>query len=376
MADDDDRRRRFGVIQGGGLGPRPNPNWAADAKVIEGGGESPAPIDYTRWMDRPLSATDEELTGIADRHFPAFVEVARRRNSVIVVRQTKAACLPWVKRNYPAKPSAIDKVKNSRRTGLVTCSVDHPRYSFEEQVEHAWEAGYYVLEAAGLEPGAGLPIRSRMPGALGLQSHMPGALPYGPKSLGQRAFERNSDTSISLLEEPETSNERVFRARCRGRRLDELFAGPPFEAGQVIDPSTRLPLTGDYDLMGVFPAGNPRGKALTLVHDASAPASATEEIRPGVAALKMRENPYVNAVVADLNALFGGRPRIMHGSHDLKFDPNENNEDGCAVFTPTLAFWIDSDAKVQAFYAEIGRLMQLPTRGERIRRQTQDLNRG
>lgn len=117
-----------------------------EAETHAGGGQARPQIDFSPWRNFTVHANEEEKTGIADMHFDAFLQVCRRFNCVIVVRRGKYACVPWIKRDYPAKPLSVWKVKNSKKTGLVTCLSSHPDYSFEDQVIHAWEAGYYVLE--------------------------------------------------------------------------------------------------------------------------------------------------------------------------------------------------------------------------------------
>lgn len=286
------------------------------AEVISGGNEPAAPIDYSNWAEKFLDRTDERLTGIAEPHFSVFAGVARGLNCVIVVRQTKAACLPWIKLDFPAKPSSIWKIKNSAHTGLVTCSAPHPTHYHDQQL-HAWKAGHYVLQTDD---------EFKLPWTTGV--------PRGRKV-------------------------RALYARRFEEVLHHPFYGKPFEPGQVIDPESLLPLTGDYDLMGAFPAPSPKSKALTKVHDADAQPKDVE-IVGDTTLLKQRENPYVLKVAETLNEGFSGRPRIMHGSHDLKFDPTENNKDGCSVFTPELAFWISTAKNVEKFYSDIGRLAVLP----------------
>lgn len=287
------------------------------ADVVQGDNEAVDPIDYDKWADKMLDSSDEELTGIASSHFSVFGGVARALECIIVVRQTKPACLPWIKLDFPAKPSEIWKIKNSARTGLVTCaSADPSRY--RDQQLHAWQAGHYVLEAAE---------------------------------------ERETRWSLGVKSRGKV---RALYARRFEEVLDHPFYGKPYEAGQVIDPDSLLPLTGDYDLMGAFPAASPKSKALVAVHDADAGPKDVEVFAGGGTLLKQRDNPYVMKIVEMLNENFQGRPRIMHGSHDLKFDPTDNNKDGCSVFTPETAFWITTAKKVEEFYSEIGRLAVLP----------------
>src|SRR5262249_50087206 len=148
--------------------------------------------------------------------------------------------------------------------------------------------------------------------------------------------------------------------------LPDLFPKEQFQIGVVIDPASHLPLTGDYDLMGAFPIDNPGGQALTMVHtdnkrtmkEQAIVMTQTEHGRADLAMAtltKMRNSPYCTEIAKMLNSGFGGRARIMHGAHDLKYDPRDNNEDGCSVFHPQGAFFLPTAAEVERFYQVIGR---------------------
>lgn len=328
-----------------------NPNWHESARVITGGGLSRPNIDLSQWAHLVLKPQHEERSGIAEKHFAVFLAVAKAENCIIVVRKTKPACLPWIKKNYPAKPASVWKIKNSERSGLVTCSHDNPKVSYTEQVKHAWESQHYVLMSEPRvnppEAGGGLGVfGSYNPAGLAEANRHADELAYGPP--------------MRLV------------ARCYHHTLDRQYPlTTDFEPGQVIDPQTGLPLTGDYDLMGVMPMDNPTGKNLVLIHNADDQPHEKEKSIGGALLRKMRDNPYGKRIAAKLNEGFGSRPRIKHGAHDLKYDPNENNDDGCAVFSPQLSFFLPTAKDVHKFYKELGRLQFLPNQPEREGRQSQ-----
>jgi hypothetical protein len=310
--------------------------------VVQGGGQSAGALDLSnpaQYGGQAIDSKQEGRTGIWAPHFEKFLEVAREDNCAIIVRVTKAACVPWIAKRYPAKPSSVWKIKNSPRTGLVTCSDRHPQFSYQEQVEHAWEAGYYVLEE---------PVRASRPG------------PSPPCGITATPTLEDGTTFGKIpapLNGPEASNHLV--ARRRQHVLDVQFPKERFEVGQVIDPARLLPLTGDYDLMSVFPVDNAGGKNLVLVHSDADSAKKVEEVAPGVWLRKQRTNPYVTGIANKLNRKFGDE-RIMHGAHELKYDPDENNTDGCTVFSPAGAFFLPTADSVNAFIEKIGRLATLP----------------
>lgn len=317
------------------------------AEVLQGEGQGSPNIDLSPWRKDVVLRTEEPKTGIADKHFDVFANVARQRNCVILVRKGKFACVSWIKKDYPAKPSSVWKIKNSKETGLVTCTHGHPKYSYAEQVEHAWQAGYYVLEESadnGQPPtfGSGKGF-FKTPGVLDLARGANACFFRAPGPLQHLAFPS-----------------RLLQAR-RGNTVMALrFPGDRFAIGQVIDPRSLFPLTGDYDLMGVFPMDGPGSKALVMVHNAADQPQDLEQAAPSVLLRKMRDNPYCREIGDLLNARFGGRPRIMHGAHDLKYDPDENNQDGASAFSPESAFYLPSADEVVRFYKQIGRLAFLP----------------
>ena len=332
-------------------GDQPNPNWADKARVIEGGGQS-TKLDLTPWAQRfvPLHDSDEERTGITREHFPTFVDIAQSEGVVIIVRQTKAACLHWIRLDYPAKPADLNMVKNSKETGLVTCTPDHPKFTLEEQLGQAFDGGYYVLQHAAVVPE--------------IRDGNPTGRPSDPMGL-----------ALSPLDDLLCARRGNDYIREEGR-IVMFQQAPDRRPGMVIMPTPPyLPITGDYDLMGVFPVSNPQGWNLVKLvdHDEQAGGRPQEQSRLrgrfGPNVLYDRENPRVNRIIEKLNVGFPcERDRIMHGPHELKFDPADKNEEGCSVFWPGAPFWIPTAREVDEFYQEIGRLAALPFQaGRKVR---------
>jgi hypothetical protein len=322
MAKIDDARARWG-----------------QAEVHEGGGETPQDVDFSAWRSKALLGDQEHQTGIVARHFATFEMIARKNRAVIMVRKGKQQALRWIKLDYPAKPKEI-KIKTSEATGIVTATPG--------QYDEVWSAGFFVLEVA--PPPTEDPIKPDWNGRGSFR--YPSRAGFGPGTnlpLGHQ--------SRTELPKKPGETEMNWTPELRARRFVQILTPPVpykrslFEPGQVIDPETGLPVTSDYDLMGVFPLNSPGSKAL-------------RESKPGEPG---GTNPYVQKITEELNIGFGGRPRIMHGPHDLRFDPVVENEHGCTVFTPEFAFFIPSSREVQAFYESIGRLNQLPELGTRGR---------
>ena len=139
---------------------------------------------------------------------------------------------------------------------------------------------------------------------------------------------------------------RAYNPLCAPEELALDFpAGTPEmnQEGQVIDPSSGLALTGDYDLLGVIdPAAT--GRALTLVAS-----NGRREAPNGL--VYERTNPLATLASQRLNARLGRRPRIMHGPHDLKFALDENNADGCTAFYPgDNVYFIPTVNDLKEFY--------------------------
>lgn len=237
----------------------------------------------------------------------------------IAVRKTKPACAKWIDARYPAKPGSLFNVKCSPLTGFVTCVKNHPKgVPYDKQRQEAWDAGYYVLEY--------LPD-PRRPGemcflAIRGKDHL--AYHHFPK---EEILHATGETTYGTL--------------------DKVH-----QTGQVIDGKSKRPLTGDYDIMWAFPLNNPASTRVHLVGGTEAKGKRDEE--DGL--LYDRNNPWIKQLIPKLNEAIGDQ-RIMHSFHDLKFRPDEKNDDGCTVFHPAGAFWVKKPQLVE-FSTLIGRTFQ------------------
>ena len=135
-------------------------------------------------------------------------------------------------------------------------------------------------------------------------------------------------------------------ARGRGGAID-LSADQdwPKQLGQIIDPKTKKPLTGDYDLMAVIDP-NAKGRNIALAAE-------------GGERVTDMTNPIIKVIRQRLNSMMG-EERVMHGAHD-SFGSLQSavgkSGDGVIVFepgnkTPRL---LNSLEEVQDFYQSIGR---------------------
>jgi hypothetical protein len=229
-------------------------------------------------------------SGITSGHFKVFRDVAAETNTIILVRKCNRAALRWIELGYPPKPMSVSLAKTSRRTGKVTC--DGGNAPKPEQCRQVYQAGHYTLvlkeqKAAALRPVN--PLASR---------------PELPKEFPVESTEMN-------------------------------------EEGQVIDAESGLPMTADYDLMGVIDAA-------TLQRPVAPNAGSAPARRPQV--VFDRTNPLSTMIIAKLNCRFGRR-RITHGPHDLRYRVDENNEAGCAVFYPDRRIYhLPSVSDLKEFY--------------------------
>jgi hypothetical protein len=226
-------------------------------------------------------------SGITSGHFKVFRDVAQETNTIILVRKCNRAALRWIELGYPPKPISVSLAKTSRRTGKVTC--DGSNAPKPEQCRQVHQAGHYTL----------------------------------------------------VLKEKASSAYRPVNPLASRQELPKEFAiesAEMNEEGQVIDAETALPMTADYDLMGVVDAATlqrPRasgadGKRRQVVFD--------------------RTNPLASMIIAKLNCRFGRR-RITHGPHDLRYRVDENNEAGCAVFYPDRRLYhLPSVSDLKEFY--------------------------
>ena len=182
-------------------------------------------------------AADPVAFGFVSAHWQTILTFAAVRGYVLAFRAGKKAAVPWIEHGFPAKPLTL-KCKVDPRVGLLIAVRPTDR-------EDAERAGYPVLVAAGV-----------------------------------------GDFVAKLGTREAFGGQRFTRA-----------AAPWVQAHLVMDPTTRLPLTSDYDLAAIVDTRHP-DYYLTY---------------GSLAATANRTNPVTAGVAAELNRLFGS-PRIVHGS--------------------------------------------------------------
>ncbi len=255
-------------------------------------------------------------SGMSATHFFAFQRAAadllpgfRRGYPLeIAVRTSNLASLPWIVKDFPAKPVYI-KSKTSKSTGLVTIA-EHPKLgNVDEQVEAALKAGYLIVGSDG----------------------------------------------VARNENPETGA-RISPFKVTMSDLGQ--AGWKPEMYQVIHPNDRLPLVSDYDLLGVWPPDKAT-TVLGIVRDRSAD---RDGLRSAMATLEPYEvsdivSPWADRLAKDINGFLAGlgkRPRIMHGAQDNYGDFVEN--DTTVVFLATQEImYLQTTEAAKVFYAVRGR---------------------
>jgi Anthrax toxin LF subunit len=225
-------------------------------------------------------------TGMPKPHFDAFRQAARETDSIAVVRNTNTVSTKWIERGFPGKPFNI-KIKTSKTTGIVTAST-------------AEEAGKARLEGMFVVEDGGVARRTIFSG-------------------GRRTVEE--------------------------MKLDR--ADWPVEKGQVIDPVTKKPFVGDYDLMGVAPAKS-MGRNIHVV--------------PNQDLAQMGKANFSGPDVEKFQKAVNGkldRPRVLHGAQDQyggsALQTGFEKSGDVTVFYPDGTVRALKEAEVQGFYNQIGR---------------------
>jgi hypothetical protein len=222
--------------------------------------------------------------GMIARHYLAFQQVAKQSNRIIIVRWTKPACAKWIERGFPAKPKSISNhgIKTDPDTGIVTAKTT-------TEVKGARSEGYYVVD------GDDIPRRF----VIGTD---------GVRRSEVLRFDSKPDW--------------------------------PIEPGQVIDPTLKKPLVGDYDLLSVI---DPNAKGRNIV-------SVPNDIKGDYA------GAHINRVREALNAQMD-RPRVMHGAQD-GFDSIsmlDEAEEAMGFFPDGSTRRFKNGTEVRQFFNEIGR---------------------
>ncbi|MFK7821558.1 MAG: hypothetical protein AB8G99_22780, partial [Planctomycetaceae bacterium] len=180
--------------------------------------------------------------GMTEAHFSAMKAAAKETGLIGIVRNTNAACIKLIKRGCPAKPVDI-KANTDALTGVVTAKN-------KGEIDDAVRAGYYVVDGDGV-------ARRRFIGADGLA------------------------------------------------KIEELKLSNPFwkvQKNQIIQGGQRpLPLTGDYDLMGVI---DPKSVGQNLALVAKNGRDVVDISGPTVDRFRRAINPKLD------------QQRVMHGAQD------------------------------------------------------------
>ncbi|MCA9194564.1 MAG: hypothetical protein KDB03_22490 [Planctomycetales bacterium] len=241
----------------------------------------------TRILVRMATAVE---AGMTPNHFQSILKVAMNPKNprIILFRKTNPKSVQYIERGFPPKPKEI-KVKTGEHSGIVT----------------ATDPGEISKVRTTVDPNSGKKY-------------------YTVDSNGRTAT--NGD----------------------GLTIDLDVNQWPVETGQVIDPTSKKPLVGDYDLFDVFDpqvlAGNKPPNQGNLVL-ATSDGKFVDDFT----------NPEVRQVVSDLNDAIGSR-RVMHGHH-AAYDSIENlkPDELISVFMPDgNVFSMNKEALLQ-FYKKIGR---------------------
>jgi hypothetical protein len=220
----------------------------------------------------------KEVAGITRQHHAAFVQAAQKENLIIVVRHTNPKSIPLIEKGCPGKPKDLEFINTSPQTGIVMANT-------AAEVEKARKLGYYVVGKDG-----------------------------------------KSATRIV------TTN---------GKSVHEGFeVSNPFwklEKGQVIDPVTKKPIVGDYDLMGVINPKNPGQNAHLVASN-------------GVLVTDV-SSPIVKRAAKAVNDQMDMK-RVLHGPQD----GYKGFRKGATAYEPdgTVRHFVTED-EVRAYYQKLGR---------------------
>ncbi|MEM9942323.1 MAG: anthrax toxin-like adenylyl cyclase domain-containing protein [Planctomycetota bacterium] len=216
-------------------------------------------------------------SGMTRPHIRAFRQVAMDENRIIAVRNTNKLSTQWIQRGYPGKPMDI-KVKTSNRTGIVTVTPD----TDPKHVEKAREFGAYIVDSDNV-----------------------------PRNQFGQALDLPNRTDW------------------------------PLEPGQVIDPKSKKPFVGDYDLHSVIDPDAP-GRNIVL-HSANKKQ------------LDNITNPDQQRIAGLINDKLD-QPRVLHGAHD-GFADLKSAKDGTTIFQPDgriLSF--DTVEEMEDYFDFLGRV--------------------
>lgn len=228
--------------------------------------------------------------GMLSSHFNAIRKVAMNANRprIILFRKTNPNSLKYIERGFPPKPKEI-KVKTDPNSGIVTCQSTDEVAEVRKAIDPDSGKQYYTVDRG-----------------------------------------------------------RTTATNGAGESIDLNGSDWPKEVGQVIDPKTKKPLVGDYDLFDVFDpkviAGKKTGNQGNLV-------LATKDGR----FVDDFTNPEVRRAVEELNQAVGSR-RVMHGHHGA-YDSIDNLKaaEVITVFLPDGNVMALDKVALKELYEKIGR---------------------
>ena len=221
-------------------------------------------------------------TGMTRAHFDAFRRAASEEELIAIVRNTNMQSTRWIELGYPAKPLDI-KFNTDPGNGIVRTRV-------ASEIEDVRKKGFWVVDEDGI------------------------ARTYATKL--------SANGKREMIEM-------------------ELKGAPwPVQPGQVIDPVSKKPFVGDYDLMGVVNPKNP-GQNISL--------HASDKVRT-----RNISNPEVDRLQANVNLKIR-EDRVMHGAQD-NFGGFKG---GATAFYPNGdVVFLRNQADVEAFYRKLNRQTQ------------------
>lgn len=193
-------------------------------------------------LARKAQNTYNPVAGITHKHHRAFIQASEETQLIIVVRHTNPKSIPLIEAGCPGKPKNLEFINTSPQSGIVMANTT-------DEVLKAQRLGYLVI---------------------------------GDKNTARRMVMKNGQEVIEDVPLPQT------------------FWN--LEKGQVIDPTLKKPIVGDYDLMGVIDPKSP-GRNLGLV--AKNGESLTDVT-----------NPLVQKAADALNPKFDMK-RVLHGPQDM-----------------------------------------------------------
>jgi hypothetical protein len=217
------------------------------------------------------------ITGMTRTHHEVFIKASEHTKLIIVVRHTNPKSIPLIDKGCPGKPKNLEFINTSPQSGIVMANAP-------DEVLRAQRLGYYVV---------------------------------GDGRKAKRFVKKNNQ---------ETAEEMP---------LNGTFW--QVEKGQVIDPVTKKPIVGDYDLMGVI--------------DPKAPGRNIGLIAKNGESLTDVTNPLVQRAAAAVNGQMT-IPRVLHGPQDMY----KGFRKGASAYLPDgTVRHFDTEDGVRAFYEALKR---------------------